>query len=119
MMKKETNDAEERLLQNKSLDELIKLKMEEEMKNEIENSKITPEKRIISTILEVPANMIFSRQSVFKVFNRKNRTETYVNGVQAEALLGTQTNTKEKIKSGITDTFSTENLYVRFEKIEI
>lgn len=118
-MKKETNDAEERLLKNKSLDELIKIKMEEELKNEIELAKITPEKKVITEISKVPANCIFGRQSVFKVFNRKNRTETYINGVQAEALLGAQTSTKDKIKAGETDTFATEDLYVKFDKIEI
>jgi hypothetical protein len=118
-MKKELNDAEERLLNHKSLDELIKLKMEEEMQAEIAKSKLPPEKKILTQISDVPQNMIFSRQSVFKVFNRKNKTETFINGVQAEAMLGVQTLVKEKIKTGITDTFSTENLYVKFEKIEM
>ncbi len=117
-MKKDI-DAEERLLKNKSLDELIKLKMEEELKIEIEKSKQKPTKRIITEVKKVPQNMIFSRQSVFKVFNKKNRTETYINGVQAEALLGVQTSAKDKIKNGETDTFATENLYVKFDKIEL
>lgn len=117
-MKNNQNELEQRLLSQASLDELIKMKMEEELKakyEEVEKEKI---KKTITEISKVPSNLIFSKYAVYKLFNRVNRTETYINGLQAEAMLGLQSNVREKIKSGQMDVFSTPNAYIRFEKVE-
>lgn len=119
MTKRNEQDLEQRLLNHASLDELIKMKMEEELKTEIEKVKEKPKKQIITDISKVPAELIFSKQAVYKIFNRINKTETYLNGLQAEALLGVQNAIREKIKLGQMDAFSTDNAYVKFEKIEL
>ncbi|MFA7659397.1 MAG: hypothetical protein WCY19_08180 [Candidatus Gastranaerophilaceae bacterium] len=111
-------DAEERLLSHASLDELIKIKMEEELKAEFKKSKEKPEKSLITDIAKVPTDLIFSKHAVYRMFNRINKTETYLNGLQAEAMLGLQTAIREKIKIGQMDAFSTDDAYVKFEKIE-
>ena len=118
MTKKEEKDIEERLLSHASLDELIKMKMEEELKAEFDKSKQVIKKETITDISKVPEDLIFSKQSVFRMFNRVNKSETFLNGVQAEAMLGLQTNVREKIKSGQMDAFSTEDAYVKFEYVE-
>lgn len=118
MTKKNDNEIEQRLLNHASLDELIKLKMEEELKAEFEKSKQISQKQIITDISKVPLDLLFSKQAVYKMFNRANKTETYLNGLQAEAMLGLQTAMREKIKLGQIDAFSTENAYVKFEKVE-
>lgn len=117
-MKKEVNEVEQRLLGNASLDELIKIKMEEELKAEFKKAKERPQKQVITDISKVPSELIFSKQTVYKVFNRVNKIETYINGLQAEGMLGLQTSIREKIKSGQMDAFSTDTTYVKFEKIE-
>lgn len=117
-MKKDEKDIEERLLSHASLDELIKMKMEEELKTEFEKSKHKPEKVIIRDIAEAPTHLIFSKSAVYKMFNRINKSETYLSGIQAEALLGLQNNIREKIKDGKMDAFSTDNAYVKFEYVE-
>lgn len=116
-MTKESDEQEQRLLKSASLDELIKRKMEEELKTEIEKAKIIPKKETITDISKAPQNLIFSKNAVFKLFNRNTKTETYINGIQAESLLGMQNSTREKIKSGKIDAFSTEYAYIKFEKI--
>ena len=117
-MKKDENDMEQRLLSQASLDDLIKMKMEEELKAEFKKSKEKPQREIITDISKVPTNLIFSKHAVYKMFNRINKTETFLNGLQAEAILGLQTAIREKIKSGQMDAFSTEDAYVKFDKIE-
>ena len=117
-MKKDETDMEQRLLSHASLDDLIKMKMEEELKAEFEKSNEKPKKQIITDIAKVPKNLIFSKYAVYKMFNRINKLETYLNGLQAEAMLGLQTVIREKIKSGQMDAFSTESAYVKFDKIE-
>lgn len=116
-MARENEEQEQRLLKSTSLDELIKRKMEEELKAEIEKAKIQPKKETITDISKAPQNLIFSKYSVYRLFNRKTKTETYINGLQAESLLGMQNSTREKIKSGQMDAFSTEDAYVKFENI--
>lgn len=118
MTKKDTNEIEQRLLSQASLDELIKIKMEEELKAELEKAKEKPKKKIITDISKVPVELIFSKEAVYKLFNRENKTETFINGIQAESMLGLQNNIREKIKSGQMDAFSTDKAYVKFEKIE-
>lgn len=117
-MKKDQNEAEQRLLTHASLDELIKMKMEEELKAEFEKAKQKPQIQVINDISKVPKDLIFSKKAVYKIFNRINKTETYINGLQAESMLGLQNNIREKIKSGQMDAFSTDSAYVKFEKIE-
>ena len=47
-----------------------------------------------------------------------NKTETYINGMQAEAMIGLQSSVREKVKNGQMDAFSTDGAYVKFEQIE-
>ena len=108
---------EDLLIGNLSIDELIKKKMEEEIKNEIINSKKGLQNTKISNIADVPKELIFSKTSVFKVFNRTTKQVSYINGLQADSLLGLQNNLRLKIQNGKADAFSTENSYVKFEKV--
>lgn len=118
-MAKQQNDDEQRLLNHASLDELIKMKMEEELKAELKKAKEKPVKQVVTDISKVPSDLIFSKKSVYRLFNRINKTETYINGVQAEAMLGLQNSIREKIQSGQMDAFSTDSAYIKFEKIEL
>lgn len=118
MTKKNENDLEQRLLSSASLDELIKMKMEEELNEEINKIKEQPNKELITDISKVPKNLIFSKKAVYRLFNRINKTETYINGVQAESMIGLQSSIRSKMLAGEISTFSTEDAYVKFEKIE-
>lgn len=118
-MKNEENRLEERLLSNASLDELIKMKMEEELKQEFKKSKEKITQRIETDIKCVPKELIFSKRAIYKVFNKINKTETYINGLQAESMLGVQNLLREKIKNAECDVFSTDFAYIKFDKIKL
>lgn len=117
--KNEQSIEEQRLLSQTSLDDLIRLKMEEEINAEFEKASEISEKIVLTSISEVAPELIFSKQAVYKVFNKKNKVQTYINGIQAESMLGMQIAVRNKIQSGQMDAFSTANAYVKFEKIEI
>ena len=110
---------EQRLLNHASLDDLIKIKMEQEINEEFKKSEKPLVKRKIVNIAEVPVDLIFSKAAIYKVFNRVNKVQTFINGVQAESMLGMQNNVRTKLKAGLIDAFSTETAYVKFEQIEI
>lgn len=112
------NDAEQMLLNNASLDDLIKMKIEKEFMADLQKAKEKPQKKVYTDIKDLPKEKIFSKQSVFKLFNRNNGCETYVNGVQAEALIGIQNNIREKMLKGELSAFTTDDAYVKFEKAE-
>jgi len=118
-MKKDEKDLEERLLSTSSLDELIKIKMEQELKQEFEKSKQAPSIKTVTDISKVPSHLIFSKKAVFRMFNRVNKSETFLNGIQAEAMIGLQSAVRDKIRAGLMDAFSTDSAYVKFEEIEI
>ncbi len=118
MTKKDENDIEQKLLNSTSFDELIKKKIETELKNEIEKAKIKTQTQTITDISKVPSELIFSKKSTYRIFNKVNKTESFINGLQAESMLGLQNNVREKIKNGKVDVFSTEELYIKFEKTE-
>ena len=111
-----TNDEE--LLLGKSLDELIKMKIEQEFLSDMKKSKEKPKKKIYTNIKDLPKNKIFSKESVFRYYNRDTKCESLINGMQAEAMLGTQNNIRQKILSGELSAFTTENAYVKFERAE-
>ena len=119
-MASKNDDIEEMLLSGTSLDDLIRMKIEAEFKDEIKKSKeqkAKQQKREYTKINEVPKEYIFSKDAVYKFYNRNTKLETYINGVQAEALLGLQYNIRNKILNGEMSTFSTDTAYVKFEKV--
>lgn len=118
-MKEKEEDLEQMLLNNASLDDLIKIKIEKEFKQAVEKSMQKPKKNVIKDISKVPPALIFSKQSTFKLYNKRTKTETFINGIQAESLLGLQNSVREQMQKGETASFATEDAYVKFEKAVI
>ena len=110
-------DMEQILLNNSSLDEIIKMKIEEEFKLTSSKTKQKNVQKIVCDLKEVPKDLIFSRQSVFRVYNRTNKTQTLINGVQADAMIGIQVGVREKILDGELTVFTVDDAYVKFEKV--
>ena len=107
---------EEQLLLGKSIDELIKMKIEQEFINEIKNSKDKPKTKICTEINKLPKEKIFSKDAVYRCFNRNTKCESFINGIQAEAMLGTQNTIRNKILKGELNAFTTDNSYIKFDK---
>lgn len=118
-MKEKEEDIEQILLSNASLDELIKMKIEKEFKSELDKANKKPQIKTVTDISKVPQNKIFSKDAVYRLFNRNTKSETFINGIQAEAMLGIQNSIREKIYKGELSAFTTENAYVKFEKINV
>lgn len=119
-MKNKDEDIEEMLLSQSSLDDLIKMKIEAEFKDEMQRAKeleAQRQPRVYTKISEAPKEYIFSKYAVYKFYNRRTKLETYINGLQAEALLGLQNNIRNKILNGEMSTFSTDDAYIKFEKV--
>lgn len=108
----------EELLLGKSLDDLIKMKIEQEFTDDIKKSKEKPKKKVYTNIKDLPKEKIFSKETVYKFFNRNTKCESYINGLQAEALIGTQNHIRSKMLNGELNAFTTENAYIKFEKAE-
>ena len=110
---------EEKLLLGASLDDLIKMKIEQEFMNDLKKSKEKPKKRIFKNIKDLPKEKIFSKDAVYKYFNRNTKCETYINGIQAEALIGTQNHIREKMLNGELGAFTTDDAYIKFDSAEL
>lgn len=112
------NDAEQMLLNNASLDDLIKMKIEKEFMADLEKSKQKPQKKVYTEIKELPREMIFSKNAIYRYFNRNTKCESFINGIQAEALIGLQNNVRQSMMKGQLSAFTTDDAYVKFEKAE-
>ena len=110
------NDVEDMLLNSASLDELIRRKFEMEFKEDLEKSKHKEALKTYLNIKEVPQNKIFSKDSVFRYFSKKQMSETFINGIQADALIGLQDSVRSKMLKGELSAFTTGDAYVKFEK---
>ena len=103
-----------------SLDDLIRMILEAEfieemiLANELNSKKV---KKTYTNIKDVPREYIFSKAAVYKYYNRHTKCETFINGIQADALLGLQSNIRQKIAAGELSTFSTDDAYVKFESV--
>jgi hypothetical protein len=113
------NDMEQMLLNNASLEDLIKMKIEKEFVSDLEKSKQKPLKKLYTEIKDLPRDIIFSKKSVYRYFNRNTKCESFINGIQAEALIGLQNNVREKMLNGELSAFTTDDAYIKFEKAEI
>ena len=116
--KMKQNDAEQMLLNNASLDDLIKMKIEKEFMADLEKAKQKPQKKVYTDIKYLPKEKIFSKDSVFKYFNRNTKCESFINGIQAEALIGLQNNVRQSMLKGELSAFTTDDAYVKFDKAE-
>lgn len=110
-------DMEQVLLSNASLDELIKMKIEEEFNANLKQQKQKTIKKTFLDLKEVPKEQIFGKNAVFRVYNRLNKTESLINGVQADAMIGIQSGIREKFLEKTLTAFSTDDAYVKFEKV--
>lgn len=109
-------DAEEMLLNNASLEDLIKMKIEKEFMEDLKKSKEKPKQKVYKNIKDVPKDKIFSKNSTYRYFNRNSKCETFINGVQAEALIGVQNHIREKMLNGDLNAFTTDDAYIKFDK---
>ncbi len=91
--KKETNSLEKKILNN-----IPNFDYEAELKNQIEReiqeARELREKRenndnflIETDFLKLSEEEKFDKNTIYKVFNRKQKTETFVNGEQAQSFI--------------------------------
>ena len=59
---------------------------------------------------------LFSKNALWKVFNRRNYTNSIINGIQADAYLVEQDNTRADIIAHKCDCFLAKHLFVEFYK---
>lgn len=110
-------DKEEMLLSGASLDELIKIKIEQEFLQDMKKSKEKPKIKKYTDIKKIPRDKIFAKETVYKYFNRNTKCETYINGIQAEALIGIQNHIREKMLAGELSAFTTDDAYIKFDSV--
>ena len=83
-------NVENRLLDGCQIDQLISRKIEEKIQREriLAQQRKNTKKVVVTDFQDVPQDMIFSHKAIYLVFNRKNQTESFINGVQAEGIIG-------------------------------
>lgn len=101
-------------LKNADIDKLIEQKIENEIKQEIEDSQKIKEVRIIKNFAEVPKDRVFDNAATYKVFNRKTKKESFITGPQAESLIGLNASLRDDLEKGYVDNFTINEYYVRF-----
>ncbi len=83
------NEIEKQLLGNKadSYETEVNFGLENEIAEarELKEKKLSPLK--ITDINKISPDKKYDKNSIYRVFNRKNKTETYVNGEQAENMV--------------------------------
>ena len=117
-MKELTNkDKEKMLLTGKSLEELIEMKIQEEYKSLMNAPEATIKR--IDDLTKLDAKTLFSKKAIFKTFNKTTRTESFINGIQAEGLIGLQENVRKALLNGTIRAFISGDNYVEFLYAEV
>jgi len=102
-------------MEKKFDDLLIEKNLKEKIKEEMKAAKERPEKEKKELKFEnMTAKELFSQRSLWKVFNRRNYTNSIINGYQAEAFLAGNDNLREEILNHKTDCFLANHLYIEF-----
>ena len=121
-MTQKDENIEEMLLSSASLDDLIRMKIEAEFNDEMKKAKeqkAKKEKRTYTKISEVPKDYIFSKDAVYKYYNRDTKLETYINGIQAEGYLASDNFNRNKLLSGESSSFVSGENYIKFIKCNL
>ena len=113
---KEDKEIEKILMNDDKYDEIIHSKTEQEFKKILENKNKT---YTISDIKKAPKELLFTKKATFSIINKESKTMSYINGVQAEAFLGSQDTLRENLLSGNCDYFVSGNNYIKFVKIKV
>lgn len=102
-------------MEKKFDDLLIEKNLKDKIKQEMQAAKSLAEKEKTELKFEnLSEKELFSNRTLWKVFNRRNYTNSIINGFQAEAFLGGNDNLREEIVSHKTDCFLANHLYIEF-----
>lgn len=101
-------------LKNSDIDKLLEQKIENEIKQEIEEAAKVKEIKYIKEFSGIPREKIFSNAATYKIFNRKTKKESFINGSQAESLVGLNPVLRNDLESASVDNFTVNEYYVRF-----
>lgn len=115
---KTNNEIEKILLNDSEYDKLVKTKIEQEFKNELTNSTKNIS-NVVTDIKKVPNGKLFSKSAIFEVMNKSSKTKSFVNGIQAEGFLGSNTFDRTKLLAGEISSFVSDDVYVKFVKCKI
>ncbi len=116
---KENKDIEKILLNDSAYNEMVKSKIEQEFRQELESAKKLQNKTFIADIKKAPKAKLFSKAATYEVINKNSKTKSYINGVQAEGYLGTQNTDRAKLLAGEADSFVSGNSYIKFVKVKV
>jgi len=114
---KENNEIEKLLLNDENYEKFVNEKIEKEFTKIIEKGKTAG--TTITDIKKLPEGVLFTKKTTFLVINKKTKTKTYINGIQAEAYLSGQNFEREKLLKGERDSFVNDNLFIKFYKTKI
>ena len=96
-----------------SFDELMMQKFAQEAQSEIDEHEIIEDFKLL------PIEFIFSNKSVYKLFNRLNKTESFINGLQFESYVANNPTLKKKLLDKKIDCFANEQYYIKFFNAQI
>ena len=116
---KENKEIEKILLNDSAFENMVKAKVENDFKQELVNAKTLKLVEYITEIKDVPKSRLFTKYATFEVINKASKTKSYINGVQAEGFLASNTVDRAKLLNGESDSFVCGNSFIKFVKVKI
>ena len=101
---------EEKLLSTDKVEKAIK----EAIQDEIAEAKKPRKELVITDIKEAPKNKVFDIHSAFTVFNRLNKTESILNGIQVDSLFGLNTAKRKQLEAGEISEVTINDYHIEF-----
>lgn len=107
-------ETEQILLNDSNYEKFLQDKTETEFAEILKTSQ-TNEKEVVTDLKCVPKGMYFSKNSIYLVMDKKSKTKSYINGIQAEGFIESDSS-REKLCSGEVDYFISGDKYIKFYK---
>lgn len=115
---KDNHDIEQMLLNGKDYEKIVKTKIENDFKQVLDDQK-TIKGRYITDIKSAPKDKIFSKSATYEVINKRSKTRSFINGLQAEGYLGNKNSERQKLLDGEINYFVNEDNFVKFIKLKV
>ena len=110
--------TEEMLLNDENYEKLVKQKIQKDFEKLLKDKK-SQKGKYITDIKFATGALIFSKDAVYEVINKQSKTNSYINGVQAEGFLGNNNSDRAKLVSGETNSFVSGDNFIKFIKVKV
>ncbi|MDD3150847.1 MAG: hypothetical protein PHV68_08430 [Candidatus Gastranaerophilales bacterium] len=104
---------------SEQIDALIGQKISEKIAYEMAQANKKDVPKIIKDFYKVPSDLLFTKNTIFMLFNRKTGLKSFINGTQADSIIGIYNDIRQNLVNKVVSNFTAGEYYVEFASAKV